>query len=160
LIDNDHSYGIFSEKNHNDPKFDNLKYFSNPLGIFPLIKESKLPNAPNMKLHCLYGIGKPSEISYVLKKSEEKNINYQIDLDENGNNTINGLTEGGILNFYFKDGDGTVPLLSLGFMCSNAWKNQIYNPFNVKIHHKEYKHLPSSIIEDLRGGISSSVYKF
>lgn len=33
----------------------------------------------------------------------------------------------------FGEGDGTVPLLSLGAMCARGWKEERYNPGGVKI---------------------------
>jgi len=52
----------------------------------------------------------------------------------------------------FGDGDGTVPLMSLGYMCVKAWKNDFYNPSKMVVYTREYKDLPNSIIFSLRGG--------
>ena len=42
-------------------KYDDHKYWSNPL-------ESRLPLAPNMKIYCLYGVGKDTERGYYYKE--------------------------------------------------------------------------------------------
>lgn len=73
----------------------------------------------------------------------------------------------------FGEGDGTVPLLSLGAMCVRGWKDQKWNPAGIKVITKgmdiasshvkhltkpcpwrecflEFKHEPEAL--DLRGG--------
>ena len=40
------------------------------------------------------------------------------------------------------DGDGTVPLLSLGTLCRKHWKTSKLNPHNVSVVTREYKHEP------------------
>lgn len=46
------------------------------------------------------------------------------------------------------DGDGTVPLLSLGLMCRKGWTSARLNPARARVVTKEYKHTP------ITGGIS------
>jgi phospholipid:diacylglycerol acyltransferase len=67
-----------------------------------------------------------------------------MDIEENENGYKSGFIE--------SNGDGTVPLVSLGYMCVDGWKNKKFNPHGVKIQTKEYLHNPSSILNDLRGG--------
>jgi hypothetical protein len=52
------------------------------------------------------------------------------------------------------EGDGTVPLMSLGYMCVEGWKRADlpYNPAGIKVTTREYPHQPSSLFSDLRGG--------
>merc|ERR1711879_988392 len=56
------------------------------------------------------------------------------------------------------DGDGTVPLLSNGFMGIKGWKDPIYNPSNMTSIVREYQHLPEilgaggTFTNRLRGG--------
>lgn len=71
------------------------------------------------------------------------------------------------------DGDGTVTLLSLGYMSSHGWRwpsneqpplnftdsrllkkfhGPLFNPGRVKVVTREYKHQPSSVVSDIRGG--------
>ena len=51
-------------------------------------------------------------------------------------------------------GDGTVPLMSLGYMCARGWRDfRHWNPSGVKTRVREYAHMPASW--DFRGGDSS-----
>ncbi|KAL9293834.1 putative transferase [Arabidopsis thaliana] len=52
------SHGIADDLD--DPKYGHYKYWSNPL-------ETKLPDAPEMEMYCLYGVGIPTERSYIYK---------------------------------------------------------------------------------------------
>jgi len=47
--------------------------------------------------------------------------------------------------------DGTVPLISLGYMCDKGWKDSLYNPAGIKVITREYYHETASSF-DLRGG--------
>ncbi|CAG8551577.1 2759_t:CDS:10 [Funneliformis caledonium] len=53
------------------------------------------------------------------------------------------------------EGDGTVPLLSLGYMCTKGWKNPLYNPAKIKIITREFQHEVGPAF-DLRGGAKTS----
>ncbi|KAJ3121824.1 hypothetical protein HK098_003338 [Nowakowskiella sp. JEL0407] len=53
------------------------------------------------------------------------------------------------------DGDTTVPLLSLGYMCNGGWREKRYNPSMVPVLTREYKNIPPSM-PSLRGGPSTS----
>ncbi|KAK6163440.1 hypothetical protein DH2020_000304 [Rehmannia glutinosa] len=90
------SHGIAD--NLDDPIYNHYKYWSNPL-------ETKLPDAPDMEIYSLYGVGIPTERSYVYKVSSSfrcKNIPLQIDSSADGRN---GCLKGGV---YFVDGDESV----------------------------------------------------
>ncbi|GFZ46798.1 Phospholipid:diacylglycerol acyltransferase [Saitozyma sp. JCM 24511] len=51
----------------------------------------------------------------------------------------------------FGDGDGTIPVISLGSMCVKGWKGKTkWNPAGIEVITQEYKHSPESL--DLRGG--------
>merc|ERR1711907_798368 len=68
----------------------------------------------------------------------------QIDTEVNdpATQTLNGVTNG--------NGDGTVPLTSLGYMCVEGWKNQSQlNPSSLPVTTIEYLHEPDGSI---RGG--------
>ncbi|KAI8391431.1 Lecithin:cholesterol acyltransferase-domain-containing protein [Radiomyces spectabilis] len=56
----------------------------------------------------------------------------------------------------FSDGDGTVPVLSLGYMCtpSGGWRKHadLYNPGRSPVLLKEYRHEQSDSKLDVRGG--------
>ncbi|CCD21040.1 putative Lecithin cholesterol acyltransferase [Trypanosoma vivax] len=97
-----------------------------------------LPWAPNSTVFCLYGVGHDTEVGYVLGSDEEVNNTY----DEEGRVT-NGVIIG--------DGDGTVPLMSLAYMCrgQEGWKKNVG-----RVVTREHKNnlMPSM---NLRGGPTS-----
>jgi phospholipid:diacylglycerol acyltransferase len=136
------------------PKYDQFKYWTNPL-------ESALPKAPNMKFFCLYGIGKPVERAYayhpnsmekeeqVYNKNGDSIVPYMLDTTQNDPPWIS-------LGIRYVDGDGTVPLISLGFMCAKGWRKKKYNPSQMEIRIREYRHNPLPLIYDPRGGPSTS----
>ncbi|EEB08035.1 phospholipid-diacylglycerol acyltransferase Plh1 [Schizosaccharomyces japonicus yFS275] len=107
--------------------------------------ETSLPYAPSMKIYCIYGVGKPTERGYYYFKNEEGEYVIDSSVDD-GTEIENGVVLG--------EGDGTLPLLSLGFMCRKGWKLPRYNPANISITTHELLHKPDSF--DLRGGPSSS----
>lgn len=106
--------------------------------------ESRLPYAPNLKIYCFYGVGKPTERSYYVKPVEDptSKLSVVIDASINGPGSDHGVILG--------EGDGTVPILSSGYMCSKGWKLKRYNPAGVKIKTVELPHEPDRF--DIRGG--------
>lgn len=106
--------------------------WSNPL-------EAALPNAPDLKVYCFYGVGKPTERAYTYTAADPSlRLKYVIDADvENA--------------VYFGDGDGTVSLLTHA-MCHEWQKGSKsrFNPGNSKTTIVEIKHEPN--IFDIRGG--------
>jgi phospholipid:diacylglycerol acyltransferase len=48
------------------------------------------------------------------------------------------------------DGDGTVPLVSLGLLCRKGWKTKRLNPAGIKVVSREYKHVALPVYKDLR----------
>lgn len=114
---------------------DHLKW-SNPL-------EAALPNAPDMKVWCFYGVGKPTERAYTYHKAAEgSQLNVTIDLD--AENPV-----------YLGDGDGTVSLLTHS-MCHEWQKGSKsrYNPGNSTVKIVEIKHEPDRF--DIRGGAKTA----
>ncbi|ORE11300.1 LACT-domain-containing protein [Rhizopus microsporus var. microsporus] len=141
--------------------------WSNPL-------ESRLPNAPNMKIYCFYGIDVPTERSYyyaVMDDHADHDCTYPdnttactadqtppkatvtetvsaphpartplLHIDATVSNPVQRIETG----IRFSDGDGTVPLLSLGYMCapSGGWRKyaDLYNPGHSPVVLREYKH--------------------
>lgn len=102
-----------------------------------------LPYAPNLQMYCLYGVGKPTERSYVFKY-ENSSDTLQIDKLV----TIPDMEiDHGV---QFADGDGTVPLVSLGYMCVEGWKKKHLNPSNIDVITKEYMDEPATL--SFRGG--------
>lgn len=114
------------KKNNQDPS-----KWSNPL-------EVALPQAPDMKVFCFYGVGNPTERAYTYKKGEEESgLPYVIDTESEH-------------PVYFGDGDGTVSLLT-HTMCHEWQKaNSRFNPAGMEVKVVEIKHEPDRF--DIRGG--------
>lgn len=145
-----------SKINENDNK---PKEWTNPLSV-------ALPRAPDMTIYCFYGHTKDTELGYVYKSvtndrfqtlfrnssissAEEEDIEIPILIDPTANDVEHSMSHGVIHG----DGDGTVPLLSLGFVCRFGWKKLNHlNPSQSKIITREYEHEPSSNPVELRGG--------
>ena len=164
LVDQHYSFGI----NKNPPKAGkgSSKAWSNPL-------EFSLPNAPNMIIACMYGVDKSTERAYVYRRFTTTtttvrdgdscdvggNVATTIDKEScpsvnNSNTTIitnathleidDDASEGRYTyGVNTKNGDGTIPIESLGLMCSSTklWNGKTnYNPSGMKTVIKEYKH--------------------
>ena len=131
-----------------------------------------LPFAPSLKIYCLYGIGLPTERAYFYKAAgnnacngTDSNVtecsesipNFHdppIILDTSINDVENNVTFG----VRFSDGDASVPLLSLGYMCANGWKGRnSFNPSGIDVVTREYQHVFAFQTNDpIRGGPRSA----
>ncbi|KAI5283062.1 hypothetical protein KEM54_002452, partial [Ascosphaera aggregata] len=115
------------EENENDPR-----KWLNPL-------ECRLPYAPDLKIYCFYGVGKPTERAYFYRDeatSEAERPSIAIDTSVT---TEDGHVDHGVV---MSEGDGTVNLLSLGYMGAKGWRMKRYNPAGVKITVYEMPHEP------------------
>lgn len=129
------NYSFGYAKSRRELKANEQKFskWSNPL-------EVALPNAPNMKIYCFYGVGKPTERAYFYKEIDEKNatkLNVTIDMD----------SKQAVL---MSDGDGTVSLLTHAMCHKWAERGNPYNPGHSPVTVVEIKHEPDSF--DIRGG--------
>ncbi|PHH73029.1 hypothetical protein CDD83_4824 [Cordyceps sp. RAO-2017] len=121
------------EANEQDPR-----KWINPL-------ETSLPNAPNLRIYCFYGVGKPTERAYFYRAPDQPAAtNLTITMDT-------GLTDGEVDHgVILGEGDGTVNLLSTGYMCSRGWHIKRYNPGRSKVTVVEMPHEPERF--NPRGG--------
>lgn len=106
--------------------------WSNPL-------EAMLPNAPDMKIFCFYGVGKPTERAYTYTKAApHTNLTMTIDLD---------LPD----PVFLGDGDGTVSLMTHS-ICHEWQKGSKsrFNPGNISVTITEIQDDPDRF--DIRGG--------
>ena len=113
------------EENEKDPK-----KWINPL-------ETRLPNAPDLKIYCFYGVGKPTERGYFYRKPEQpESTNLKLIIDTA---LTDGVVDHGVV---MGEGDGTVNLLSTGYMCNQGWHFKRYNPGGSRITVVEMPHEP------------------
>eukprot|EP00258_Populus_trichocarpa_P002837 XP_002303252.3 phospholipid:diacylglycerol acyltransferase 1 [Populus trichocarpa] len=135
------SYGIADDLD--DPKYQHYKYWSNPL-------ETKLPNAPEMEVFSLYGVGIPTERSYVYKLSPSAECAIPFQIDSSADEQFeDSCLKGGV---YTVDGDETVPVLSSGFMCAKGWRGKTrFNPSGSRMYIREYDHSPPTNLLEGRG---------
>ncbi|KAF9419747.1 hypothetical protein BGZ94_009318 [Podila epigama] len=126
--------------------------------------EVRLPKASAMKIYCLYGVGKPTERSYSYNRmsdltppildqrpdnvSDESASTPNIYIDTAVHDDKLGISYG----IHQGDGDGTVPLLSTGYMCVEGWNKKLYNPSGIKVITREFTHRTSPSPVDIRGG--------
>eukprot|EP00667_Euglena_gracilis_P005323 EG_transcript_5361 len=132
------SFGVAADPS--SPQYDQPKYWTNPL-------ETALPNAPNLTIYCLYGTGLPTERAYHYTEAPPAgpvDLPYLIDKDVTADGRANGVLLG--------PGDGTVPLLSLGYMCTRGWRDTRFNPHGVQVRTREYAHQRGGFIPVPRGG--------
>lgn len=156
------SVGIAEDPASSD--FDAPKHWVNPL-------ETQLPLAPSMKIFCLYGVGKPVERGYTYGINQDADDRAAESSGKMGASGAPNATQGHgaalvphVLytaaqdqpwvkeGIRYSDGDGTVPLVSLGYMCARGWRNPKYNPAGMQVRTREYQHRPVSLLYDPRGG--------
>lgn len=128
-----YSYGYSTSRKELEANNNDHTKWSNPL-------EVQLPNAPDMKIYCFYGVGNPTERAYFYREEQDKatsRLNVTIDSDMKD-------------SVMMSDGDGTVSLLT-HYMC-HKWKEEdnMYNPGKSKVTIVELLHQPDSY--DIRGG--------
>lgn len=106
--------------------------------------EVALPNAPDLKIYCFYGVGKPTERAYTYQDSSNDTstpLNVTMEYG-NDDSVVSG------------EGDGTVSLLT-HVMC-HKWqeKGSKFNPAGSEVKIVEMLHQPDKF--DLRGGAKTA----
>lgn len=107
--------------------------------------ETRLPLAPSLKIYCFYGVGKPTERGYYYRTPDNPlftNLNITIDTSLTEGDVDHGVVMG--------EGDGTVNLMSTGYMCNKGWQLKRYNPAGVQVTVVEMPHEPERF--NPRGG--------
>lgn len=137
IVDESYSFGLAKTRAEVEPNEFDQRTWSNPL-------EAALPNAPDMKIYCFYGVGKPTERGYYYEEVEnftETGLNVSI---ESGD--PNAVVMG--------SGDGTISLLTHS-MCYR-WRDQgsKFNPGNIPVKIVEMAHEPDKF--DIRGGANTA----
>lgn len=101
-----------------------------------------LPQAPRTTAVCLYGVGRESEVGFHIKDNAPGEVGLAVNTSHNDETTNMGVRLG--------DGDSTVPLLSLGYMCRapNGWKQNVGRVVTVEYRRGTENKAP----QDLRGG--------
>ena len=124
-----------------------------------------LPYAPNMKIYCLYGTGLDTERAYYYRR------NNILSVDEN--QTVANITDPVLKmdltvedealkvrhGVRYTNGDGSVPLISLGYMCADAWvrEDSGLNPSKSSVYTREYEHHAEFSVDDpMRAGPRSA----
>ncbi|CUS23331.1 LAQU0S09e02366g1_1 [Lachancea quebecensis] len=134
-IKDQYSFGVAtSEKQMRENELYHT-YWSNPL-------EVPLPDAPSLKIYCIYGVGNPTERAYVYKEDPE-HPDLNITIDYESSNPVS-----------FTDGDGTVPVVTHAMCQKWAQGQSPYNPSNASVKIIEIKHQPERF--DIRGGAKSA----
>jgi len=113
-----------------------------------------LPKAPGFKVYCFYGVGSPTERGYHYMKTRQDNKTVW-QLNTVAADASSSLESGVQLS---PDGDGTVPLLSLGALCEGGWRTKRLNPGKSKVVVREYKNNPWPVYKDPRGGPEASTH--
>ncbi|EJD47048.1 LACT-domain-containing protein [Auricularia subglabra TFB-10046 SS5] len=175
MISSNYSFGIERSEEQLRKNDQDFRKWSNPL-------EVRLPNAPSMKLFCVYGHGKETERSYWYARgayeyeeaamadspdatcavdTECTSSRPPLDMPLARSSWIDiGVTddrpESAIKvrnGVKFGEGDGTVSLISLGAMCAEGWRRPRWNPGGIKVVTYELAHQPNY---NLRGGAQTA----
>lgn len=139
-----YSHGVAHTAKEVEANEKNPRTWLNPL-------EARLPRAPDMKIYCFYGVGKPTERSYFYQEERDPLVNLNVSIDTTVT-TGEGIDHGVVMG----EGDGTVNLLSTGYMCAKGWHIKRYNPSGIKIKVYEMPHEPDRFSP--RGGPNTGTH--
>ncbi|KAI8339213.1 phospholipid/diacylglycerol acyltransferase [Chlamydoabsidia padenii] len=171
ILQNNYSFGITTSKKQLEANEHLPRTWSNPL-------EARLPNAPSMKVYCLYGVGIMTERSYVFGTNDVRKQVYENDNtcqtfgdvpDAAGttspmslfiDTTITDHSQNIDKGVRLTNGDKTVPIISNGYMCapSGGWVKHadLYNPGRSQVIGREYKNRDTKEPKANRGAPTSA----
>ena len=138
-----YSHGVARTRAEVEDNERNPRKWINPL-------ETRLPLAPHLKIYCFYGVGKSTERSYFYREDQDpaSSLNVTIDTSLMTEEVDHGVVLG--------EGDGTVPLISNGYMCAKGWRIRRYNPAGVQVKVFEMPHEPDRFSP--RGGPNTGMF--
>ncbi|KAL1854223.1 phospholipid:diacylglycerol acyltransferase [Paecilomyces lecythidis] len=125
-----YSFGVAHTTKEVEANEDDPRTWLNPL-------EARLPVAPDMKIYCFYGVGKSTERSYWYQEERDPFTKLNVSIDTTVTND-EGVDHGVAMG----EGDGTVNLLSTGYMCAKGWHMKRYNPARINVTVFEMPHEP------------------
>jgi phospholipid:diacylglycerol acyltransferase len=126
------------------------------------LSRTPLPHAPKLNIYCFYGVGLDTERAYYYRRNtvdggtdnhshSKTPVDPPFILDTSVEDPANKVIHG----VRYADGDGSVPLLSLGYLCADAWRRKEtgLNPSRSKVVTREYTHRQELVFDDpMRGG--------
>jgi hypothetical protein len=138
-IDGIYSYGLARTASEVKANAGNSSKWVNVL-------ETALPDAKDLKIYCMYGTGLPTERAYFFRKNFDKDAQeVPFVLDSDVTDAERRIKRG----VHLGDGDATVPLRSLGFMCTRGWKKYMrFNPSQMDTIAREYEDTGNSSFVD------------
>ena len=106
--------------------------------------ETRLPLAPSLKIYCFYGVGKDTERAYFYREDLDPLTKTNVTIDTAYSPDPKDFPRGPTIDHgvVMGEGDGTVPLLSSGYVCNKAWRLKRYNPAGVRVTVVEMLHEP------------------
>ncbi|KAI9722842.1 MAG: hypothetical protein M1828_004408 [Chrysothrix sp. TS-e1954] len=131
LVSGNYSHGVAHSREEVEANQEDPRRWINPL-------ETRLPLAPSLKIYCFYGTGKPTERAYFYRPDSDPLTKTNVTIDTAYSVYEQAIDHGVVMG----EGDGTVNLLSTGYMCTHGWHIDRYNPAGVEIKTVEMKHEP------------------
>ena len=128
-VEREYSHGVAHSTEEVKANEKDHRKWANPL-------ETRLPLASSLKIYCFYGVGKATERAYFYREDQDPLTKTNVTIDTG---LIRPPVDHGVV---LGEGDGTVNIMSLGYMCAKGWKMKRYNPAGVKIKVFEMPHEP------------------
>jgi hypothetical protein len=89
------------------------------------------------RLWRLCNVGKDTERSYLMSQNNDPDIDdtERLRITMSATQAEENLRNG----VFLTDGDGSIPLLSLGSMCVNGWQQRRFNPSGMRVVTREFE---------------------